>query len=107
MFTITKARLQQLATDLDLDPIDVQTDYDRREGGSPCVAFHLDEYQTISNHQIAFEIAVALADQTGEESSKESYMYTLRDFIQELELHEVQRQRGNIIVAFPNLSVVA
>lgn len=108
MFTISKSRLQQLATDLDLDPIDVQTDYDRREGGSPCVAFHLDEYQTVSNHLIAFEVASALADQAieGDDPDRHSFMYTLRDFVQELELHEVQRLRGSVIVAFPNLSVV-
>lgn len=108
MFTITKARLQQLATDLDLEPVDVQTDYDRRQGGDPCVAFHLDEYQTVSNHLIAFEIASALADEAaGDERDRHSFMYTLRDFMQELELDEVQRQRGNTIVAFPNLSVAA
>lgn len=109
MFTISKSRLQQLATDLDLDPIDVQTDYDRRQGGDPCVAFHLDEYQTVSNHLIAFEIASALADQAieGDDPDRHSFMYTLRDFMQELELDEVQRQRANTIVAFPNLSVVA
>ena len=109
MFTLPQARLEALASDLDLDPVDVQTDYDRREGGSPCVAFHLDEYQSISNHLIAFEVASALADQAceGDDPDRLSFMYTLRDFMQELELDEVQRQRGNTIVAFPNLSVVA
>lgn len=103
MIELNIDRIHDLASALDLDSTNVQTDFETNGFATPCLAVHVDNSSNLTNHLIAFEVAALIA--TARDLGTHADLTETRVILQELDVLDYRRADGSVVI-FPNVQIV-